>query len=103
MRYRKPVTEPAVKEDPKPVVVTRTSSPLDGVTLPPYSGDHPRCVKCNSVGATTRYMAEKSCCEHWGSPGGRYTHGQERQHRICRNCHWEWDEQCYRPEDKPHG
>lgn len=104
MRHRKgPVTAPAVKEDPKPAPVTPPSMPLDGVVLPPYSGETARCVKCNSTGARTTYMAEKVICDHWGSGfGGRFTYGQERMHRECRTCGWVWDERCYQPEENDH-
>lgn len=102
MRHRKgPAVEPAAKEDPKPPVVARPVTPLDGVTLPPYSGDHPRCIKCNGTRADTTYMIDKACCDHWGTGalGGRFTYGQERMHRKCWTCGWVWDEQCYKPKE----
>jgi hypothetical protein len=93
-----PADEPAVREDPKPVVLTRVT-PLDGVILPPFSADRPRCVKCNGTRANTTYMAANACCNHWGSPGGRFVYGQERMHRRCGVCDWEWDERCYEPKE----
>ena len=95
-----PAAAPAVREDPKPVAAARPT-PLDGVTLPPFSGEHPRCVKCNGTRADTMYVAEKVICDHWGTgtPGGRYTYGQERMHRTCGMCGWVWDEQCYKPKE----
>lgn len=64
----------------------------DETPLPPYSGESPRCPKCGEERAATTYM-EFGRCSHYGD-----THmvvgldRNERLHRACRNCGYQWDE-----------
>jgi hypothetical protein len=52
-------------------------------SLPPYSGDDAKCVKCWATGATTEYVAG-GADRQWGP--------YEWLHRACRNCGYQWDE-----------
>lgn len=65
---------------------------------PPFSGDDPTCPKCRNVGARTKYLRFGDC-----------THGtdlvigfrpNERLHRECRRCGFEWDEALAEPEQQ---
>lgn len=61
--------------------------------LPPFSGDRPRCVKCGHEGAATRFMGY-GYCSHDSVTGSAVigAFSNERLHRRCRNCDYEWDE-----------
>lgn len=94
MRSRRTDPAPAVVEPaPEP---PRKTTPLDGVTLPKFTGPGGQCAKCNATKAKTQFYPAKMTCNHLWE---RYVHGQERLHRTCR-CGWSWDEACYQPEDK---
>ena len=63
--------------------------------LPPYSGENPTCPKCRQVGAKTVYMARNVCVP--GMNGQHIlveesAHLNERLHRQCWNCEYQWDE-----------
>lgn len=70
-------------------------------TLPPYSGDEPTCMKCGNVGASTEYLPLGDCVH---SPGDRgVTLGwtpNERLHRECQRCQYQWDEATVEPEHR---
>lgn len=60
--------------------------------LPTYSGDDPFCPKCNQFGATTTYM-QGGVCYHYGSHNEVIgVQPNERLHRGCRTCGYQWDE-----------
>ena len=62
------------------------------VDLPPYSGEEPLCSKCNEFGASTTYM-QGGTCHHWGSENVVIgLQANERLHRSCKNCGYQWDE-----------
>lgn len=63
--------------------------------LPPFSGDDPLCEKCLHSGASTRYLRIGRCLH--GTPGVLYVGDElnERLHRECRRCGFEWDERIY--------
>lgn len=64
------------------------------MSLPPYSGESPTCPKCGHVGANTVYMAWNACVP--GTNGHHIlvqsTAMNERLHRQCWNCEYQWDE-----------
>lgn len=59
---------------------------------PPFSGDDPTCVKCGHEGASTLYLAHGRCIH---APGPEIAIGfepNERLHRECGRCGYQWDE-----------
>ncbi|MFD4740588.1 hypothetical protein ACFWNQ_24970 [Streptomyces virginiae] len=71
-------------------------------TLPPFSGDEPTCTKCGWTGASTEYLPFGDCVH---SPGDRgVTLGwtaNERLHRECQRCRYQWDEAIVSDEAAP--
>lgn len=59
--------------------------------LPPFSGDLTTCTKCRHQGASTAYLAHGRCL-HDGSGATLGFQPNERLHRECRRCGYEWDE-----------
>ena len=62
-------------------------------SYPPYSGDEPTCVKCGREGDTFTQYREHGQCIH--GPGLEDAVGYERNerlHRECARCGYEWDE-----------
>jgi hypothetical protein len=58
-------------------------------TLPPFSGDEPRCIKCGNEGAFTAWKeAEKL---------GSSILKEERLRRSCSRCDYSWDEALVQP------
>jgi len=60
--------------------------------LPPYSGEGPLCVKCGNDSARTEYRPLGECIHNEVL---EYTIGfsaNERLHRECRRCGYQWDE-----------
>jgi hypothetical protein len=58
--------------------------------LPPYSGDRTTCLKCGHDVATTRYLSYGRCLHEAGVVAG--TEANERLHRECCCCGFQWDE-----------
>ena len=58
--------------------------------LPSFSGDTPRCAKCGNEGASTHYRATGRCIHGSGMEIG--AHSNERLHRECLRCGYQWDE-----------
>lgn len=58
---------------------------------PPFSGDDATCQKCGQVGASTSYIQHGRCL-HDGSHVTLGWDRNERLHRECRRCGYEWDE-----------
>lgn len=71
---------------------------------PPFSGDEPTCAKCGREGeAFTQYRQHGQCIH---GPGLDDTFGyalNERLHRECARCGYEWDEAVVRPTDEAPG
>lgn len=88
MRQRK---QSLAVEVPKPVSLS-VVPPLQGVRLPRYSKEDGVCDKCGSDCAKTQYMTSGQNCTHPHGSGVKSFWGQERLHRICRNCGYPWDE-----------
>jgi hypothetical protein len=69
--------------------------------LPPFSGEDPVCPKCLNVGAMTEYRAHGKC-EHEACLVIGFGPNQ-RLHRECRRCSYQWDEALAVPETmRPH-
>lgn len=65
---------------------------------PPYSGDRPHCAKCGHKGAATEYRAYGTCVHP------DMIHGYERNerlHRECARCRYQWDEALARTGQDP--
>jgi len=95
MRHRR--TEPAAAA---PVVAqpsSRVVPPLEGVRLPPFSGDRYPCIKCSYGYAKTIYLPGGKVCTHCVADGYRPVWGLERLHRVCARCGFSWDEACVEP------
>lgn len=66
--------------------------------LPPFSGDTPTCPKCQYEGASTRYLGTGRCLH--GERGVAVGVGKnERLHRECARCGYEWDEALAEPRE----
>jgi hypothetical protein len=71
------------------------------VTLPPFSGDEPTCLKCGYAGARTEFLTMGDCVHGPGDRG--VTLGwnvNERLHRECQRCQYQWDEAIVEPVDQ---
>ncbi|MFI8104727.1 hypothetical protein [Streptomyces sp. NPDC086023] len=55
------------------------------MSLPPFSGDEPTCIKCGQTGAHTEYIPARTV---------RWTGYQATEclQRNCRRCGYAWDE-----------
>jgi hypothetical protein len=87
-RLRRARTQP---ETPAPTF-PRQTPPLAGEKLPPYSAATGVCAKCGTDVPYTEYYDARRTCVHRNGPGPRVRWGQERMHRTCRRCGFEWDE-----------
>ncbi|MEU6365786.1 hypothetical protein ABZ876_08520 [Streptomyces sp. NPDC046931] len=63
--------------------------------LPPFSGDSPVCPKCRYEDASTQYRAVGRCLHDSGCTVGLTKN--ERLHRECLRCGYEWDEALAEP------
>lgn len=52
------------------------------MSLPPFSGEDPTCVKCGNVGASTTFSDRNLTNGLWG----------DRLVRACLRCGYTWDE-----------
>lgn len=60
--------------------------------LPAYSGEDPQCPKCHEFGAIATYM-QGGTCHHYGAENVVLGYQpNERLHRACRTCGYQWDE-----------
>ncbi|MEV6569958.1 hypothetical protein [Streptomyces sp. NPDC051577] len=61
--------------------------------LPQYSGSEPTCIKCAWKGASTEYLPLGDCVHGPGDRGVTIGwHPNERLHRECQRCQYQWDE-----------
>jgi ribosomal protein L37E len=71
---------------------------------PPFSGDEPTCAKCgHEGGAFTRYRQHGQCIHGPGLEGIVGYGPNERLHRECARCGYEWDEAVFTPDSGPTG
>lgn len=68
--------------------------------LPPFSGDDTTCTKCGHVGAATEYRAHGECIHSTGPEISVGFDPNERLHRECRRCGYQWDEAINPPADE---
>jgi predicted nucleic-acid-binding Zn-ribbon protein len=60
---------------------------------PPFSGDEPTCAKCGREGDTFTQYRERGQCIHGHSLEEVVGwEPNERLHRECARCSYEWDE-----------
>ncbi len=59
--------------------------------LPPFS-KFPKCIKCGNETASTKYLESGVCIHNIGSSYVQGFEHNERLHRSCFRCEFEWDE-----------
>jgi hypothetical protein len=66
---------------------------MTATPLPPYSGEDVTCPMCGHEGASTRFLPHGTCSHAGASSLNIGWHPNERLHRACLNCSYDWDEQ----------
>ncbi|MFM9656825.1 hypothetical protein [Streptomyces scabiei] len=67
-------------------------------SYPPFSGEEPTCAKCGREGeAFTQYRAHGECIHGPGLEDFVGYEANERLHRECARCGYEWDEAIVAP------
>lgn len=94
MRHRKDSPQKAPEAAPK----LRLVPPLEGIKLPPFTGNGGSCPKCGQQDAKTMYFSVGESCYHNDNEGPKLRWGQERLHRTCKECGYARDEEV-KPQD----
>lgn len=66
-------------------------------SLPPFSGDDPPCIKCGWTDARTEYLPFGDCAHGLGDRTTVGFQPNERLHRECTRCGYQWDEAIVEP------
>jgi predicted nucleic-acid-binding Zn-ribbon protein len=64
--------------------------------MPPFSADEPLCAKCGFDAASTEYRATGACCHESREQVVDFS-PNERLHRECARCGYQWDEAVITP------
>lgn len=67
------------------------------MNYPPYSGINAKCAKCGHRGATTQYRGHGRCSH--SAEDTLSMEVNERLHRTCMRCRYEWDEDVVHEEE----